>query len=593
MQYQTLPQLFRARCAESPDNIAYRFKRKNEWCTITWAEQAEVCKQISKALIALGVRKDDRVSVLSHTRLEWVQSDLGIIGCAGVTVGIYPSNLAADCAYIIEHSDSETIIVENEEQLDKVLSVRQDLPNLRNIILIEGNAPQEHSVVSWQDFLARGDEVSDEDVEARASSLKGSDMHGIIYTSGTTGAPKGVMLSHRGAVFNSYSVIDSCHLEPHFEMLLFLPLAHVFARGIVYVCLAGGYTTAFAESLDNVIDNFREIRPHFFVSVPRIFEKVHEKVIAKAQAAGGIKKMLFNWAVGVGTEVSRKVQQKQNVTGFMGLKHKLADKLVLAKIRRTFGSRLAWAISGGAPLDRNLAEFFHACGVLIVEGIGMTENGSFSNINRYDNYKFGTVGPAGPGIEVGIADDGEVLTRAENTMLGYFKNSGETAETVDGDGWLHTGDIGEIDADGFLKITDRKKNIIVTAGGKNIAPLRVEQALSNSAYISQVLVYGDKRKYITALVTLNADCVTNWCAENGIDYHSLEELAENERVVDLINQEVQRYNQSLASFESVKKIRIVPGEFSISNGELTPTLKIKRKVVIERYKDLIEEMYSE
>ncbi len=592
MRHQSIYELFHEITSKNPDKISYRYKSAGAWKGVTWREQAETCKKISKSLMALGVKKGDRVNILSPTRLEWVQCDFGIVNCGAVTVGIYPTNLAPDCAYIINHSDAEVIFVENQDQLNKVHQVRQDTPRLRQIIIFDGAGSADGGVMSFADFLRKGENVPDAEYESRAKSIRPDDLASLVYTSGTTGVPKGAMITNENLLFVSDSAAQCLYFEPHFETLLFLPLAHVFARLIIYFCLTRGVTVNFAESIEKVVDNFKEIRPHFFCSVPRIFEKIYTKITAGVQDAGGIKEKLFNWALGVGYQVSRLQQNKQPIPGGLQRKHKLATKLVLHKIQEVFGGRLVWAVSGSAPLNKSIAEFFHACGVLILEGIGMTENTSFTNVNRYDHNKFGTVGPVGPGIEMKLAPDGEVLYRCKGVMKGYFKSSEATAETIDKNGWLYTGDIGEIDADGFLKITDRKKELIITSGGKNIAPQRLERILRTSRFISQAMAYGDRRKYVTALVTLNREHVEPWAKEHGIIFNGFDELANHAQVKALIEEEVKAKNAELASFESVKKVAIVPQDFSIAAGELTPTLKLKRKVVTEKYRQLIEQMYA-
>jgi long-chain acyl-CoA synthetase len=592
MHHQSIYELFHEIASKNPDKVAYRYKTAGAWKSVTWREQAETCKKISKSLMALGIKKGDRVNILSQTRLEWVQCDFGIVNCGGVAVGIYPTNLAHDCAYIINHCDAEVIFVENQDQLNKVQQVRKDTPRLRQIIIFDGASAANGSVLSFADFLRQGEKVSDADLAARVQSIRADDLASIVYTSGTTGVPKGAMLTHENLIFTADSASQCLYLKPEFETLLFLPLAHVFARLIVYFCLYKSLTIAFAESVEKVADNLKEIRPYWFASVPRIFEKIYTKITSSVQDAGGIKEKLFNWALGAGYQVSRLQQNKQPIPGGLKFKHNLANKLVLHKIQEAFGGRLVWAVSGAAPLNKSIAEFFHACGVLILEGIGMTENTSFTNVNRYDHNKFGTVGPVGPGIEMKVAPDGEVLYRGKNVMKGYFKDPEATAETIDKDGWQYTGDVGEIDGDGFLKITDRKKELIITSGGKNIAPQRIERILRTSRFISQAMAYGDHRKYVTALVTLNREHIEPWAKEHGIAYNSFEELAGHPKIIELIEAEVNAKNAELASFESIKKVAIVPQDFSIAAGELTPTLKLKRKVLTERYRQLIEQMYE-
>jgi len=592
MHLFTLVDSFHKTCKDIPDKIAYRYKEENKWHAITWQQQFEACRKISKSLIALGVSKGAKINILAQTSLEWVQCDLGILACGAVSVGVYPSSLAADCRYIIDHCGAEIIFVDQQEQVEKILEVRNDLPALKHIILMNMDAPATTDALAWQDFLEMGAEVSDGILEERKKNIHPDDMAFIVYTSGTTGQPKGVMLSHHATLFTYIAAMNSCHLLNHYETLLFLPLAHVYARGFIYLCIVKGITTAFVENVNTVGDNLKEIKPHFFVSVPRVFEKIQEKIITEVQAGSPLKKKVFNLGLKLGLQKSKLLQQKETVPNLLLFKCAFFDLFVFSKIQNALGGRLAWTVAGGAPSDKNMLEFFHACGILILEGIGMTENCSFSNVNRFDNYKFGTVGSPGPGIEVKISNNGEVLTRGENTMMGYYKDSIATGEAIDNEGWLHTGDIGEIDEDGFLKITDRKKNIIVTSGGKNIAPLKIEQALLNSPFVSQALAYGDRKKYITALVTLNAEAVNYWCHYTGASQKKLEDLCSDSGAIQLIADEVAKANKGLASFESIKQFRILPYQFSIENGFLTPTLKLKRKVVIEKNRAVLEKMYQ-
>jgi long-chain acyl-CoA synthetase len=592
MEHRTIYEMFRHVASRKPEGTAGRYKSGGEWHDVSWAEHEATTLAISKALLALGVEKGDRVCILSQTRIEWVQSDFGIVSCGAVTVGVYPSNLAPDCAYILNHCAANVLIVEDEDQLNKILSVRGDLPDLKHIVRIDGPAVPESGVLSWKEFLGTGASVPDADLEARAGMIDPDDLASLVYTSGTTGVPKGAMITHRNLLFTSGSVSGSLLVEPHFVMLLFLPLAHVFARLIVYVCTFNAVTIAYAESIQKVPDNLKEIQPEFIVSVPRIYEKVYDRITSGVEEVGGVKAKLFHWAVGVGRQVSVLQQAKRPIPGMLGLKHKLATKLVLGKIQAAFGGRLVYAISGAAPMNKDIAEFFHACGIYILEGLGMTENTSFSNVNRFDNNKFGTVGPTGPGIEMKLAEDGEVLFRGDNVVKGYYRDPEGTAETFGSDGWLYTGDIGEIDEDGFLRITDRKKDIIVTAGGKNVAPQRIERILRTSHYIAQAVAIGDKRQFISALVTLDPDSVPAWAKSKGIAFGSVEDLASNSEVMKLIEAEVEDKNGQLASFESVKKFRLLPRDLSIEAGELTPTLKIKRKVVLEKFGDLVDGMYA-
>lgn len=594
MSERSIYTLFASVCDKNPEKVAYRYKAENAWHDITWQANKTICQDISKGLMALGVNKDDKVNILSNTRPEWLQIDMATVSIGAVVVGIYASNLPEDCAYIINHSDAVILFAENQDQLDKIMQVQKELPKLKYIVLLEGNPPADaNEVLRWEDFLTKGKKINDDKFVARTQEVEPGDLASIVYTSGTTGVPKGAMLTHDNLLFTSWSASESLAVQPHFETLLFLPLAHVFARIIVYLCLREGLTINFAESIEKVGENLKETRPHFFASVPRIFEKVYDKITSGAQDAGGLKLKIFNWSLATGMEASKLLQKKQSVDGLLAVKNAIANKLVFSKIQAALGGRVQWTISGAAPLNITIAEFFHACGVTILEGIGMTENTSFTNVNRYDNNKFGTVGQPGPGVEQRIAEDGEVLYRGRNVMKGYYKNPEATAAAIDSEGWLYTGDIGEIDSEGFLKITDRKKDLIITAGGKNIAPQRVEKTMRTSRYVSQVLVFGDKKKFLTAVFTLDKDQVAAWAVKHGIDYNSWQELCQSPQVRDLMQSEVQEKNKELASFETIKKIYIAPADFSIEGGELTASLKVKRKVVTEKYRDELEALYTE
>jgi len=593
MEYQSVYELFQGVSTTNSDKPAFRYKKGGAWVELTWAEARDLVNRVSKSLIALDVKKGDRVCLLSRSRLEWSLCDLGMVNCGTVTVGIYPSNLASDCAYIINHSDAEVIFVENREQLEKIFEVRGQLSKLRRIVIFDGSSDPASAVLSWDEFLAGGDAVDEELRKSRGEEIQPDDLATLVYTSGTTGVPKGAMITHKNLIFTSWSAGQSLYMEPEFLTLLFLPLAHIFARLIAYCCVRNANLVVFAEDITTVGEDLREIRPHFIVSVPRIYEKVYDKVLSGAEAAGGIKLKLFNFAIGTGMQVSKLQQARKPIPTGLKLKHAIADKLVLHKIRDALGGRLVWGVSGAAPLNPMIAEFFHACGVMVLEGIGMTENTSFTNVNRIDNNKFGTVGPLGPGIEQRIADDGEVLYRGDNVMKGYFKNPEATAETIDSDGWLHTGDIGEIDDDGFLRITDRKKDLIVTAGGKNVAPQRIERIMRTSHFIAQVVAVGDKRKFIAALITLDPDSIQQWAVEHGIDDSSTADLSGHAEVRKLIEREVEERNRQLASFESIKRFHILPQDFTIERGEMTPTMKIKRKVVVERYAKELDALYQD
>jgi len=558
--------------------------------SVTWSEFYEQVKAVGKSLIALGVKKDDKVNILSYSCYRWVLSDLGITSIGAVTVGIYQSNLPKDCKYIINHSDSVLVFAEDQQQLEKLLEIRKGIPNVHKVVLFKGNYTDEKSVLSFEDFLKLGKKVSDEEYFERVAEVGPQDPAGIVYTSGTTGVPKGAVLTHDNITFTAQSVRGCTEIQEGDEVFLFLPLAHVFARTCTYSSLLVGAATTFARSIDTLVDDIKAAQPHWFASVPRIYEKVYSKVLGGAEAKGGMALKIFNWSCDVGNQVSDYKLNKQPIPMGLNLKYKLATKLVFSKVQDALGGRVRWCISGAAPLNAKIAKFFHAAGVLILEGIGMTENTSFTNVNRFDNYRFGWVGQPGPGVEQRIAEDGEVLFRGRNVMKEYYKMPEETAKDIDQDGWLHTGDLGEIDAEGFLKITGRKKELIITAGGKNIAPSAIEGTIATSKYINQVFVIGDQRKYLSALVSLDADNCLEYAKANGIAYTSIDDLIGNDNIQKLIENEVAEKNKEFASFETIKKVTIVP-EFTIENGMMTPTFKLKKNIALERYQAEISAMY--
>jgi long-chain acyl-CoA synthetase len=575
------------------DRIAYRsISDDGDMDAVTWNEFYDQVRRVAKSLIALGVDKDDKTNILSYSNYRWVLTDLATASVGSCAVGIYHSLLAKDVCHIVKHSDSVLVFAEDESQVTKLMEIRSDIPDVRKVILFSGAAPADDWVITYEEFLELGAEVPDDTLVERIADVEPSDVATIVYTSGTTGVPKGAVLTHDNITFTAQSVYHSFESQDGDTTLLFLPLAHVFARTCVFTALFTGATTVFARRMDTIAEDFRIARPHWFPSVPRVYEKVHTKIISGAQAKGGLALKIFNWSVKVGSQVSDLKLAKKPIPPLLGLKYGLATKLVFSKVQEALGGRVRWCISGAAPINPEIAKFFHAAGVLILEGIGMTENTSFTNINRYDNYRFGWVGPTGPGIEQKTLDDGEVLYRGRNIMREYYKMPAETAETLTPDGWQHTGDLGEIDDEGFLKITGRKKDLIVTAGGKNVAPSAIEGLIATSKFISQVCVIGDRQKFLTALITVDADNVKAFAEERSIETTSLDDLLKSQEVNDLIRTVVEEKNTELASFETIKDFRLLD-EFSIENGLLTPTLKVKRNIAMERFADVIGEMYRE
>lgn len=574
------------------EQAAYRWiLDTKETESITWNGFSDEVRKVGKSLMALGLEKGDKANILSYSCFRWVLTDVGCASIGSCAVGIYQSLLAEDVKYIVEHSDAVLVFAENTDQMEKLLQMRDDVPLVRKVVLFSGRAPDDDWVITYEDFLGLGAEISDQDLDERMAGVSSEDVSTIVYTSGTTGTPKGAVLTHDNITFTAQSVQGSTQIQEGDETLLFLPLAHIFARTLVFSALFSGTTTSFARSLETIVEDFQIVRPHWFPSVPRIFEKVYSKVISGAEAKGGAALAIFNWARSVGDRVSDLKLAKRPIPFLLGLQYGLATKLVFSKVQAALGGRVRWCISGAAPLNPSIAKFFHAAGILIVEGIGMTENTSFTNLNRYDNYRFGWVGPPGPGIEQKIADDGEVLFRGRNVMREYYKMPAETQETLTSDGWQHTGDLGQIDSENFLRITGRKKDLIITAGGKNIAPSAIEGLIATSKYIAQVCAIGDTKPYLVALITVDSDNIGAFAAEQGIEDKEIAALLKNEKVIKLIADELEAKNEELASFESIKKFRLVE-EFTIENGLLTPTMKVKRNVAMVRFEDLIEGMYE-
>ncbi|MBU3952432.1 MAG: long-chain fatty acid--CoA ligase [Proteobacteria bacterium] len=574
------------------DKSAYRWFDKNATATtVTWQTFYDQVRSVSKSLIALGVEKGDTVNILSYTCYKWVLTDVANMSIGVGTVGIYQSNLPIDCEYIINHSDAVLVFAENLTQLDKLLMIRNNIPKIRKVILFNGEVAGNDWVITYDQFLALGEKIDDKAFEERTRQVTARDTAGIVYTSGTTGVPKGVVLTHDNITSTCQSVYQSGDFKAGEEMFVFLPLAHVFARTSCYTAIKTGNRTTFARSIDSLLDDFGLAAPHWFVSVPRVFEKIHSKIISGAEAKGGAAEKIFNWACEIGSQVSACKLAGRAISFGLGLKYKLATKLVFSKIHKALGGNVKWCISGAAPLNPEIARFFHAAGLLILEGLGMTENTSFSNVNRPDKYNFGVVGPPGEGLFHKIADDGEVLLSGRNVMKEYYKMPDETAETFTPDGWLKTGDIGKIDENNVLKITDRKKDLIITAGGKNIAPSRIEGILTTSKYINQVCVVGDRRKFLSAVVALDEENIKAYAKEHKIAHDTFSDLIQHPDIVALVDAEVNIKNQELPSFETIKRVTIVP-EFTIENAMMTPTFKLKKNIILKNYEGDIETMYG-
>jgi len=597
MATDTLARMFWDRVERSGDRPAQQFKQGADWKTITWREVGDVAREVALGLIALGREKGEMVALLSASRADWVQADFAIFSAGCVTVPVYPTYPPDLIAYVVNDSGAKTIIVEDPAQLAKVLQGRDKMPGLEQIVVMAGyDAPQPPKMVmTWESLRRLGREnvaAHKSTLADRVASTRPTDLATIVYTSGTTGPPKGVMQTHGNHVAAVSASKQATPVQEGWVHLLFLPLAHSFARLESFLGVTHGLTTAFAENLDKVGENLKETRPHFICSVPRVFEKVYGKILAGVEAGSPAKKKIFGWAVSVGRDVSRHQQRGQPVPATLELKRKLAHKLVFSKLHAALGGRLQWAVSGGAPLSRDIAEFFHAAGILLLEGYGLTETCPALTFNRPDRFKFGSVGQTLPGVQLKIAADGEILARGPNiATLGYYKQPEATREVFDPDGWFHTGDIGTVDQDGFLMITDRKKDLIVTAGGMNIAPQNIENLLKADPFISQVMVYGDRRPYPVALITINPEELSKFAREQGIMTSEPAAIVKHPKVAERIGRTVEEKNTQLQSYAKIKRFTVLPTDFTLDGGELTPTLKVKRKVVSQKYKDAIEELY--
>ncbi len=596
--FRSVYEMFQHRVSSTPDLEAMSGRRDGQWHAMTWREADRRVRAVAGGLLSLGFQKGERAAILATSRPEWVIADLAILAAGGATSTIYTSNTSEESAYILADSGSRVCFVENALQDAKIRDVRDQLPGVVQLIQIDG---EPRVADGWTITLAelerRGEEwnaANPGKLDEAATAVGPEDLATLIYTSGTTGKPKGVMLTHDNWLAEAEACAEMNVLSPTDKQLLFLPLAHSFAKVLQVLFIRAGVPTAIDGVIDDLVANLAVVRPTVMGGVPRVYEKVYNKVVTGAREGGGLKYKIFQWALDVGGQVSRIRQKGGQPPGLLAFKHRLADKLVFSKLKARLGGRLRFLISGGAPLSRAIAEFFHACDILILEGYGLTETSAGSLFNRPERYKFGTVGLPVPGLEVRIAEDGEILLRGRSVMKGYYNLPQDTAEALEPDGWFHTGDIGQLDADGFLTITDRKKDILVTAGGKNIAPQNIEgQLKAGCPYVSQVVMLGDRRPFCVALITLNEETTGKWAREHGIDYKSYADLASRPEVKQLIRDGVEAVNAHLASYERIKDFHLLDHDLSQETGELTPKMSVKRKVVESRHKDVLEGFYKE
>jgi long-chain acyl-CoA synthetase len=559
---RTTPELWRNAVRNAPDEPAYLEETEDGWRPVSWDEAAERVDALAHGLLARGVRHGDRVAVLSRTRLEWILLDWAVMSIGAVVVGLYPTSSAKECEYVLGHCEAVLAFAEDEEQTRKLVSIRGALPSLREIIPFD-----------WLEKLEADGRLAK---HLQPEPVAEDDLATLIYTSGTTGPPKGCMLTHRNLVTAAIRVVEGMN-QPGDIVLLFLPLAHSYARLAHQTATHRGATVAIVADVARVAEALAGVRPTILPAVPRVYEKIHANTLGEVERAGGLRTRIGRWALGVGARSSRIRRDGGSVTGLLALQQGLAERLVFGKVRERLGGRLRIGVSGAAPLSPEVMEFFHALGVPVVEGYGLTETASSATVNEPGDFRIGTVGRPVEGAEIRLADDGEILIRSDAVFAGYYKDPEATAAALTDDGWLRTGDVGEIDDDGFLKITDRKKDLIITAGGKNIAPQNLENALKASRFVSQALVVGDRRPYVTALVTLD----------------EAETAASGDDPKKLVQELVDDVNRDRMRVEQIKRFVILPRDFSQEEGEVTPTLKLRRRIIHEHFADEIERLYAD
>jgi long-chain acyl-CoA synthetase len=562
MERRTAPELWRDAVGNAPDQPAYLEEQEDDWRPVPWDEAAERVEALAHGLLARGVRHGDRVAILARTRLEWILLDWAVMSIGAVVVGLYPTSSAKECEYILGHCEAVLAFTEDDEQTRKLVSIRGALPQLREIIPFD-----------WLEKLESDGRLAR---HLRPEAVAEDDLATLIYTSGTTGPPKGCMLTHRNLVTAAMRVVEGMN-QPGDICLLFLPLAHSYGRLAHQAASHRGTTVALVADVARVPEALAAVHPTVLPAVPRVYEKIHANAFGEIERAGGLRTRIGLWALGVGARTSRAGREGTPVRGVLAQQQRIADRLVFAKVRERLGGRLRVGVSGAAPLSTDVMEFFHALGVPVIEGYGLTETASSATVNEPGDFRIGTVGRPVEDTEVRLADDGEILLRSPSVFAGYYKDPEATAAVLADDGWFRTGDVGEIDDEGFLRITDRKKDLIITAGGKNIAPQNLENALKSSRFVSQALIVGDRRPYVTALVTLDEA-----------------ELASTDRDPQALVQElVDNVNRDRTRVEQIKRFVILPRDFSQEEGEVTPTLKLRRRVIHEHFADQIEKLYSD
>ena len=597
--FKTISELFRTitlEFAKGKDRYVIKYKKGDTWLEIKYPELYDMTESFALGLASIGIKREERISIISENRPEWVVADFGILSLGAVDVPLYPISTSDTIEFILNNSESVAVIVSNKYQLNKVLKVKNNLKTVKHIIVMdEVDVTADKGVVSFNEIMNKGKIFKTENPNYFKESSElchEDDLCTIIYTSGTTGEPKGVMLTHKNICSNIKSAHEIFDIGETDLFLSFLPLCHIFERMAgYYTAFSCGGAIAYAESIEKVASNMEDIKPTIMTAVPRLFERMYSKIKKNVENQPASKQKIFNWGIEIGKEFAIVKQSGMPIPISLTLKHKLASKLVYAKLKDKTGGRLRFFISGGAALARELGLFFEAAGMLIIEGYGLTESSPVIAANRPNDYKFGTVGKVMPGVEVKIAKDGEILAYGPNIMKGYYKNKKETDDSIK-NGWLHTGDIGVFDAEGFLIITDRKKHLFKTTTGKYIAPTPIENMFLASKYIDQFVLIGDRRMFLSALIVPDFEALKEYADANRIQYTDPMELVNLKQIYELLDKELDVFQKKLAGYERVRKFAILDKPFSIEGGELTPSLKVKRKVIEERYTNLIEDMYK-
>jgi long-chain acyl-CoA synthetase len=606
---ESLGRMFFDRVRSTPGREAYRYPDGTGWTSVTWGQTGDRVRRIAAGLIALGVEPEQRVGIASGTRYEWILADLAIMSSGAATTTVYPSSMAEDVAFILGDSDSHVVFAEDGRQVAKLRERRSDLPALSKVVVFDagaggaaagdpkadGASADDNWVITLDELESLGATLLDGEpdvVEQRIAGTRSDHLATLIYTSGTTGRPKGVRLPHSAWTYEGVAVQTLDILSLDDVQFLWLPLAHSFGKVLLSTQLAVGFPTAVDGRVDKIVDNLAVVRPTFMGAAPRIFEKAHARVVMMTSAEGGIKKKIFDRAFVVGLEVDKLRLAGAKVPPLLAVQHKVFDRLVFAKIRERFGGRVRFFVSGAAALNRDITEWFHAAGILILEGYGLTETSAGTCINRPDHYKFGTVGPPLDGTEFQVAEDGELLIKGPGVMDGYHNQDAATSEALV-DGWFHTGDIGEIDADGFVRVTDRKKDLFKTSGGKYVAPQVIEGHFKAVCpYASQFVVHGNERNFVSALVTLDADSLGQWASQHGLSGRSYAEIVTSDAARVMVQGYVDELNARLNRWETIKKFVVLERDLSVEDGEITPSMKVKRKVVEDHYRDRLDALYS-